>query len=204
MRIKCMSKTINGNWKWLSLLHLTMSRWINTIRGLFSRRNRVFCSTCLTFSKVPELRPAKQKTKKKAHKKSFSLDIKSRSHTRCCSMYMEADSKKSEGSSKKTEPTLLSDDCTQKVGHDFLSYYWVFKAEKEMGSQYNKSFLVFFKRRAIWGPKTKDNFQLRKIRQITWCHLVVSRDFSNLSKNSSIWVCSLRSHILRRYQIGVW
>ena len=95
MRIKCMSKTINGNWKWLSLLHLTMSRWINTIRGLFSRRNRVFCSTCLTFSKVPELRPAKQKTKKKAHKKSFSLDIKSRSHTRCCSMYMEADSKKS-------------------------------------------------------------------------------------------------------------
>ena len=47
------------------------------------------------FSKVPELRPPKQKTKKKAHKKSFSLDIKSRSHTRCCSMYMEADSKKS-------------------------------------------------------------------------------------------------------------
>ena len=27
------------------------------------------------FSKVPELRPPKQKTKKKAHKKSFSLEI---------------------------------------------------------------------------------------------------------------------------------
>ena len=65
-------------------------------RPIFQEESCIFCSTCLTFSKVPELRPAKQKTeKKKAHKKSFSLDIKSRSHTRCCSTYMEADSKKS-------------------------------------------------------------------------------------------------------------
>lgn len=39
MRIKCMSKTINGNWKWLSLLHLTMSRWINS-RPIFQKKSR--------------------------------------------------------------------------------------------------------------------------------------------------------------------
>ena len=39
MRIKCMSKTINGNWKWLSLLHLTMSRWINS-RPIFQKESR--------------------------------------------------------------------------------------------------------------------------------------------------------------------